>query len=164
MVSFHHREFVAGSLRIVSLAVAIPSTLAFLFVAWDCLRLHMMAPVSTDSGGSTGNQLIDLLVGFGRMAGKAFAFMGALGEWALLFFTGLLFMVAAVAWSLFFISRGIHASRPWARILGILFALGALLASLAGLTALRRPLPLTLFTLTATAALYVLWTLVLRFA
>jgi hypothetical protein len=64
---------------------------------------------------------------------------------------------------LFVIGRGLHAGRAWARVSGILVALGLFLCSLLVVTSFRQPLPMSLGALGMAAAGYVVWVLGWRF-
>ena len=156
------RHLVAGAFHAASLVLGIPSSIAFVFLVWESVRLHF-GPSGTATG-ATGNQLIDLFVQGFRLFGKLFAFLGGAAKWAftLLAVASLVIIVAAVI--LFFIARGLHAGRAWARIFGILLALAALLVALVVLAALRRPVPIALSTTAAAASVWVIWVLGWRFA
>ena len=93
----------------------------------DLLSLRSAQPSATGAGGASGNLLIDLLVGGARIFGKALSVLGELGKWALVILAAACFLLVLISVVLFFTARGIHAGRAWARILGILLAVGALL-------------------------------------
>ncbi|HEY2013791.1 MAG TPA: hypothetical protein VGH38_09840 [Bryobacteraceae bacterium] len=90
-------------------------------------------------------------------------FSGA-AKWAMATLTAASLVSVVCAAIFFFTSHGLHALRPWSRILGILVAIVLLLISLAASTALRRPLPLAISTIIAALSIYTIWILGWRFA
>ncbi len=146
----------------MSCALGIPSSAAFVFLTWESVRLHLTEP-SPSSASPSGNQLIDLLVGGAAIVAKGFALLGGAAKWALTLLAVASLLIIVLALILFLTSRGLHAGRPWARVLGILVALVAMLISSLILTSLRQPVPLTLSVAGAAGSLYIIWALVWRF-
>jgi hypothetical protein len=157
------RELVARLYLGISMVLGIPSGIVFLFTAWDAVRIHMLMPAKSSPSSPTGNLIVDGLVAGASLIGKAFWFAGAVGEWVLRAVALAAFLIAAVAAVLFVIGRGLHAGRTWARVLGILVALGPLFCSYLVMTSSRRPLPMSLGAMGMAAAGYVVWVLGWRF-
>jgi uncharacterized membrane protein (UPF0136 family) len=157
-----HRQRVASAFHAISLALGIPSFLAFVLLALESLRAHFTNPVAADSGAS-GNQLIDLFVGGFRLAGKVLGFFGDVAEWIVLILAVVSFICVVLAVVLFFTARGIRAGRTWTRILGIVLAIHLFIVSLTAILSLRQPVPFVLSTAIATTSVYVIWALGFRF-
>src|ERR1700688_601838 len=109
------------------MVLGIPSGILFLLTTWDAVRLHMLTPAKDSPSSPTGNLLIDGLVAGASLAGKALSLAGVAAEWVLRGVAVAAFLIASVAAILFVIGRGLHAGRAWARVLGILVALGLFL-------------------------------------
>jgi hypothetical protein len=146
-----------------SLVLGIPSCIAFVFLAWESVRLHLMTPAATNAGPS-GNQLINLFIGGFRLFGKLFAFLGEAGKWVILMLAVASFLALVFAVMLFFTARGLNAGQLWARTFGILLAIGPLLFSLGILLSLRSFVPFTLSATVAAGAAWVIYTPGWRFA
>lgn len=96
--------------------------------------------------------------------GKAFSLANAAAEWVTWVLTIVSLCLTVVAAILFAISRGLHASRTWARILGILSAFAPLMISILIMTSFRKPVPMALGAAGALLAGYAIWVLAWRFA
>lgn len=152
----------AGAFHAASLALGIPSSIAFVFLAWESARLRFMTP-DVAGTGTSGDQLIDLLAAGFRLFGKMLALFAGAVHWVIVVLAVGSMLCIALAVVLFFTARGLHAGRHWARILGIFVAILPLLLSFAAISALQRPVPLIVSTMIAAASVYVIWTLGFRF-
>jgi hypothetical protein len=159
----HPRALVAQMFLVVSLLMGIPSALLFVFSAWGSIDLHFSAPPQPGPEAPIGHPIFDALTACARFIAKAFSFLGNAAEWALTALAVASLVLTALAVLLFLISRGLHAARTWARIVGIAVALAPLVTSLLIMTSFRRPLPLVLGAGGALLSGYTIWVLAWRF-
>jgi hypothetical protein len=153
-----HRQLVAGAFRVFSYALGIPSSIAFVFLAFSAIRLQLLTPAPSAEYAS-GDKLIDLFVSGFRVMGKLIEFFGGAAKLAITVLAVATFLCLVIALFFFFTSRGLYAGRPWARVLGILLAIFTLLISLGAFVSVGRPISHAVPALTAALSVYVIWTL-----
>jgi len=155
-------EQIARAFHAASLAIGIPASLAFLLLGFETIRLHLSAPVTTETGKS-GNQLIDLFVSGFAIFGKLLGLFSGVAKWLILVLAAASFVAVVFAVTLYFTARGLNAGRMWARVLGVVLAVAPLLLSLGTVLSTRRTLPFAIAGLTAAASAYTIYTLCWRF-
>jgi uncharacterized membrane protein (UPF0136 family) len=90
--------------------------------------------------------------------------VGLATEWATAGIAAASLVLSVLAAVLFLVARGLQTGRGWARVLGMVAALAALLSSMAMLRSLRRPVPIILGAVGVLLAGYTIWVLGWRFA
>jgi len=143
--------------------VGIPSSIAFAFLSWSAVRLHLSEPQLSPAAPS-GDALIDLLISGARIFSKMAAFLGGAGKWFITLLAVVALVCVGAAALILLTARGLYAGRNWARTLGIVLALFSLLFSLGTLTALQRPVPMIMSVAVAAFSVYAIWALGWRFS
>jgi hypothetical protein len=155
-------EQIARAFHAASLAIGIPSGLAFLVLGVETIRLQLGTPANPGQGKS-GNQMIDLFVAGFSVFGKLLNLFSGVAKWLIALLTAVAFVALVFAATLFFTARGLNAGRTWARVFGVALAVAPLLLSVGTLLSTRRTLPFTLAGMTAAASAYTIYTLCWRF-
>ena len=163
MTATQPREIVAQMFFAGSLFIGIPSALLFVYIGWGWLELHLLKPPDTSASPHTGNLIIDGLATGAALFGKSLSLMNIAAEWVMGLVAAAAFILSMLAAVLFAVSRGLHAGRTWARMLGILMASAPFLISLVMLASFRRPAPMALGTAGMLLAGYAIWALGWRF-
>jgi hypothetical protein len=158
MTAIDHRQIVAATFRVISLAIGVPSSIAFAFLSWSAVRLHMSNPQLSPAAPS-GDALIDLLVSGARTFGQLAAFVGGAGKWFITLLAVASLVCVGFAALLPLTARGLYAGRAWARVVGILLTVLTLLVSLGALTAVGRPVTLIAFVALTVFSVYAIWAL-----
>jgi hypothetical protein len=157
------REIIAQAFLVISLLLGIPSVIVFVCSAWGSIELHVATSPKATPSSATGNLIVDGLVAGASLVGKAFSLANSTAEWLMRASAFVSLSLTVVAAVLFVIARGLHASRSWARILGILVALAPLMISVLTMASFRRPVPIALGAGGALLAGYAVWVLGWRF-
>jgi hypothetical protein len=157
-----HRLIVARGFRIAGLVIGAPSLLTAIALGAGAFLAgsgsgHRPQHLDVSTYG-----LVGILSNAADGVGGVLSFLNGLAAWAFGLLAVLALLTALLAGVLYLVGRGLKASRPWARGLGI--AMMALLTfhSLVGF-ALMRGGPRLLDGLVLAAAVYALWVLGWRF-
>lgn len=152
---------VATGFQTAGLILGIPSLLALLFFGGSAISLKLMTPPDSPTGHA-GPSLVNYLVDGARLMGKAFGFIGAVGQAVFTFFAVIAFAVLLFSVLCYATGRGLVSNAAWARITAMLISAITLLIAALGILSTRRIPGLLFFGPFAAAGGYALWALLRR--
>ena len=158
-----HLPIVANAFYALSAVLGVPALAGCLFAGFSAFRLHVNETPELGTSRSPDGA-IRLLETGAHVVGKAFQFMGAVGEAIIIGIAIVLFFVSLLAVVMFFTGRGLHRRQGWAKIFASLFAFWLLLTSVVSFLSLGRSAMSLLPLLATSASVYALWALWRRLA
>ena len=158
-----HLPIVANAFYAVSAVLGVPALVGCIVAGFTAFRLYQTKTPELGTSRSPDGA-VDLLVTGAHVFGKAFQFMGDLGEWMIMGVAVILFFVSLLALVIFLTGRGLHRRQGWAKIVASLFAFWLLLTSVVSFLSLGRSSMSLLPLLATSVSVYALWALWRRLA
>jgi len=157
-----HLSVVANGFRAAGCILGIPSIAAFVFVCWVWYSIQVTPPdprfTSVQKYGIVG-----ILESGAYGLGKVFQFFGGLSRWVAGLLALITMVTTLISVALFYTGRGLAYHAGWARVVGIILALGLMFVSSGGFMGLQRGASIASLGLVLAGG-YAIWVLGWRFS